>query len=189
MAKRQTRVLFARCAFFAYLLLPVIGYAQSTFGDIRGTVRDPREPGGASSGGDSSQSGRQHQPRRRLSDDSGGYPVRKPQARTLHGVRRQTGIFHLFHGHAGTDRSSKRASGRGAVDRRKCSRRSTWRLRRSRSIPRTPRSATPGARINWSRCRSISGPRPPVRSLRWRFLRASSRIVRATYKSEAPPIP
>jgi len=42
MAKRQTRVLSARCAFFAYLLLPVIGYAQSTFGDIRGTIRDPQ---------------------------------------------------------------------------------------------------------------------------------------------------
>ena len=41
MAKPQTRVFFARCAFFGYLLLPVIGYAQSTFGDIRGTVRDP----------------------------------------------------------------------------------------------------------------------------------------------------
>jgi Carboxypeptidase regulatory-like domain len=41
MPKRQTRVFSARCAFFAYLLLPVIGYAQSTFGDIRGTTRDP----------------------------------------------------------------------------------------------------------------------------------------------------
>jgi hypothetical protein len=41
MAKRQTRVLCARCAFFAYLLLPVLGYAQSTFGDLRGTTRDP----------------------------------------------------------------------------------------------------------------------------------------------------
>jgi Carboxypeptidase regulatory-like domain len=41
MAKRQTRVVSARCAFLAYLLLPVIGYAQSTFGDIRGTTRDP----------------------------------------------------------------------------------------------------------------------------------------------------
>ncbi|HTW63704.1 MAG TPA: carboxypeptidase regulatory-like domain-containing protein [Bryobacteraceae bacterium] len=38
---RQTRVLSAPCAFLVYLLLPVIGYAQSTFGDIRGTVRDP----------------------------------------------------------------------------------------------------------------------------------------------------
>src|SRR5580692_8439814 len=43
MAKPQTRVFFARCAFFGYLLLPVIGYAQSTFGDIRGTVRDPSD--------------------------------------------------------------------------------------------------------------------------------------------------
>ena len=46
MANGQTRVLSARCAFFAYLLLPVlllplIGYAQSTFADIRGTTRDP----------------------------------------------------------------------------------------------------------------------------------------------------
>src|ERR1700733_577979 len=41
MAKPQTRVLSAGCALFAYFLLPVIGYAQSTFGDIRGTVRDP----------------------------------------------------------------------------------------------------------------------------------------------------
>jgi hypothetical protein len=38
MAMRQTPVLSARYAFFAYLLLPVAGYAQSTFGDIRGTV-------------------------------------------------------------------------------------------------------------------------------------------------------
>ncbi len=46
MAKRQTRIVSARtisgCAFLAYLLLPVLGYAQSTFGDIRGTVRDPQ---------------------------------------------------------------------------------------------------------------------------------------------------
>ena len=41
MAMRHTRALCARCAFLAYLLLPVIGYAQSTFGDIRGTTRDP----------------------------------------------------------------------------------------------------------------------------------------------------
>jgi Carboxypeptidase regulatory-like domain len=41
MAKPQTRVHSACCALFACLLLPVIGYAQSTFGDIRGTVRDP----------------------------------------------------------------------------------------------------------------------------------------------------
>jgi len=41
MAKRQTRFLSAGCAFYAYLLLPIAGYAQSTFGDIRGTVRDP----------------------------------------------------------------------------------------------------------------------------------------------------
>src|SRR5580693_7015302 len=41
MAKRQTRVFSARCVFLTYLLLPVIGYAQSTFGDVRGTVRDP----------------------------------------------------------------------------------------------------------------------------------------------------
>src|SRR5580658_3266679 len=46
MANRQTRVFCARCAFFAYLLLPVTlmpvtSYAQSTFGDIRGTTRDP----------------------------------------------------------------------------------------------------------------------------------------------------
>ncbi len=40
MAKPQTRVLSAGCALFAYLLLPVIGYAQSTFGDVRGTTRD-----------------------------------------------------------------------------------------------------------------------------------------------------
>src|SRR5277367_3358530 len=46
MANRQTRIVFARCAFLAYLLLPIMllpsmGYAQSTFGDIRGTTRDP----------------------------------------------------------------------------------------------------------------------------------------------------
>jgi hypothetical protein len=41
MAKPRTRILFARCAFFASLLLPAAGYSQSTFGDIRGTVRDP----------------------------------------------------------------------------------------------------------------------------------------------------
>jgi hypothetical protein len=46
MANGQTRVLSARCASFAYLLLPVllfplIGYAQSTFADVRGTTRDP----------------------------------------------------------------------------------------------------------------------------------------------------
>lgn len=36
---RQTQV---RCAVFAFLLLPAIAYAQSTFGDIRGTTRDPQ---------------------------------------------------------------------------------------------------------------------------------------------------
>jgi hypothetical protein len=41
MAKRQTHALSVYRAFFACLLLPVIGYAQSTFGDLRGTVRDP----------------------------------------------------------------------------------------------------------------------------------------------------
>src|SRR5580658_3427980 len=41
LAKRQTRVLYAYCAFFAYLMLPAMGRAQSTFGDIRGTIRDP----------------------------------------------------------------------------------------------------------------------------------------------------
>ncbi len=41
MAKRQTRVFSASCAFSALLLLPIAGCAQSTFGDIRGTVRDP----------------------------------------------------------------------------------------------------------------------------------------------------
>ncbi|HEV2201562.1 MAG TPA: carboxypeptidase-like regulatory domain-containing protein [Bryobacteraceae bacterium] len=41
MAERQTQVFSRGPALFAYLLLPVIGYSQSTFGDIRGTVRDP----------------------------------------------------------------------------------------------------------------------------------------------------
>jgi Carboxypeptidase regulatory-like domain len=41
MTKRQTRRFSAGFALFAYLLWPVIGYAQSTFGDIRGTTRDP----------------------------------------------------------------------------------------------------------------------------------------------------
>ncbi len=41
MDSRQTRVFSACCVFLAYMLLPVIGYAQSTFGDIRGTARDP----------------------------------------------------------------------------------------------------------------------------------------------------
>ncbi|HTC32735.1 MAG TPA: carboxypeptidase regulatory-like domain-containing protein, partial [Bryobacteraceae bacterium] len=41
MPNRQTRVFFVACAFFAFLLLPAIVNAQSTFGDIRGTVRDP----------------------------------------------------------------------------------------------------------------------------------------------------
>jgi hypothetical protein len=39
MPNRQTRV---RCALIAYWLLPAIACAQSTFGDIRGTVRDPQ---------------------------------------------------------------------------------------------------------------------------------------------------
>src|SRR5579863_5228643 len=42
MGFRQTRVFTAICAFLACLLLPVNGYAQSTFGDIRGTTRDPQ---------------------------------------------------------------------------------------------------------------------------------------------------
>ena len=41
MAKRHIQVLFVRCAFLAFALIPIIGYAQSTFGDIRGTARDP----------------------------------------------------------------------------------------------------------------------------------------------------
>ena len=42
MLKRTLSVCPACCAFFAYLLLPVAGHAQSTFGDIRGTTRDPQ---------------------------------------------------------------------------------------------------------------------------------------------------
>ena len=42
MANSQTRVLSAHCALFAYLLSPLPGFAQSTFGDIRGTSRDPQ---------------------------------------------------------------------------------------------------------------------------------------------------
>src|SRR5579863_4555843 len=41
MVQPQTRVLSRRFALFAYLLLPVICCGQSTFGDIRGTARDP----------------------------------------------------------------------------------------------------------------------------------------------------
>lgn len=41
MAERQTRFLFRGVALFVHLLLPVIDYSQSTFSDIRGTVRDP----------------------------------------------------------------------------------------------------------------------------------------------------
>jgi len=39
MFNRRTRVHYA---LFAFLLLPVIARAQSTFGDIRGTTRDPQ---------------------------------------------------------------------------------------------------------------------------------------------------
>ena len=39
---RQTRVFRVICALLGYLLLPALGYAQSTFGDIRGTARDPQ---------------------------------------------------------------------------------------------------------------------------------------------------
>ncbi len=38
MSKRKT---WLCCVLSAYLLLPIAGYAQSTFGDIRGTTRDP----------------------------------------------------------------------------------------------------------------------------------------------------
>jgi Carboxypeptidase regulatory-like domain len=41
MPNRQTRVFLARCALLACVLLPAISNAQSTFGDIRGTTRDP----------------------------------------------------------------------------------------------------------------------------------------------------
>jgi hypothetical protein len=41
MAKRRIQVLSARCACFAFALMQTIAYAQSTFGDIRGTARDP----------------------------------------------------------------------------------------------------------------------------------------------------
>jgi hypothetical protein len=41
MAKRRIQVLSARCAYFAFALMPTFVYAQSTFGDIRGTARDP----------------------------------------------------------------------------------------------------------------------------------------------------
>ena len=41
-ALRVFRVLY--CCY-----LPVIGYAQSTFGDIRGTARDPARSGSAAS--------------------------------------------------------------------------------------------------------------------------------------------
>jgi hypothetical protein len=41
MPNRQTRVFFVACALLAFLLLAASVNAQSTFGDIRGTVRDP----------------------------------------------------------------------------------------------------------------------------------------------------
>jgi hypothetical protein len=46
MDSRKTRVFSACCVFLGYLLLPtalmqINGYGQSTFGDIRGTARDP----------------------------------------------------------------------------------------------------------------------------------------------------
>ncbi len=41
MAQRQTRFLSSRFALFGYLVLPVMCCGQSTFGDIRGTARDP----------------------------------------------------------------------------------------------------------------------------------------------------
>jgi Carboxypeptidase regulatory-like domain len=72
MAKRQTRVLSAGCAFCAYLLLPMAGYGQSTFGDIRGTVRDPSSlpiPQAAVT----LHSVDENTNREILSDDSGGY--------------------------------------------------------------------------------------------------------------------
>jgi hypothetical protein len=98
MAKRQTRVLSARCAFFAYLLLPggMKSYAQSTFGTfgeplairpaspflkpwLRSTIWTRIHPI------------RAHRRQRRL-------PVRKPQARTLRSGRPpRNGIFRIFH--------------------------------------------------------------------------------------------
>src|SRR5271166_6016276 len=42
MAKGHLRAFSACCAFFGCLLLPVPGDAQSTFGDVRGTTRDPQ---------------------------------------------------------------------------------------------------------------------------------------------------
>ena len=37
-----TRLTGVHCALFAFLLLPAMAHAQSTFGDIRGTTRDPQ---------------------------------------------------------------------------------------------------------------------------------------------------
>lgn len=41
MVHRETRALWASGVLMASLLLPALAYAQSTFGDIRGTTRDP----------------------------------------------------------------------------------------------------------------------------------------------------
>ncbi len=41
MVMRQKRVLWASCAYLLYFMLPAGSMAQSTFGDIRGTTRDP----------------------------------------------------------------------------------------------------------------------------------------------------
>ncbi len=61
MAKRQIRVLSARCAFFAYLLLlsmllPVGGYAQSTFGGHSRDYSRSGRPGPTASFGHAPQS-------------------------------------------------------------------------------------------------------------------------------------
>jgi hypothetical protein len=41
MSQQRTRAILARGALLCGLVLPVVSYAQSTFGDIRGTTRDP----------------------------------------------------------------------------------------------------------------------------------------------------
>jgi hypothetical protein len=164
MAKRQTRVLSARCAFFAYLLLPVAllqstflansGYAQSTFGDIRGTVRDPSNLA-LPQAEVTLHNVDENTNRTTTSDDSGGYLFEnlKPSHYTVSAAK--TGFA---------------ASSTVALE---LTARQSARVDVSRSIPRTLRSATPGVPTNWSRCRSISEPRPPVRWLRWPFPRAS----------------
>ena len=187
MANRQTRVLSARCAFFAYLLLPVIGYAQSTFGDIRGTTRDPA--GLALPQAVVTLHNLDDNTTRSASPTTVEATCSKtssPATTTVSAAK--DGIFRIVHGHRGTHCSSERPCRRDVIHRAAAA--DDQRGKRGGADQYRERygGRHPGHGPTGRDAAQFQSPDHQSAGCAWPFLRASSRIARATYKWVAPLI-